>query len=260
MVAFAADYAPTTEAPDAENRARGIFLAVEVRAGENGARSRHPRREKVALSYETASGPTNFLNRDPIGELGGLNLYAFVGNDPVNFSDAFGLQRQPPRDRRYGPGIPTVPGRRDPPPMQPPSPTGYGKVLGDLAKLLGRSSDSIQGWIDYHQETGRVGASQVMARIEEAASEICEEDYRNHPSPAPKGCGCCVIIVNITRQNPPTERTWLMPAQPASGPIVQVHAFMHSYVPRKCDDTQRGEMPGQLLHADQDEYVIKTSK
>ena len=90
MVAFATEYAPKIEAPDAENRARGIFLAVEVRAGENGARSRHPRREKVAFSYETASGPTNFLNRDPIEEAGGLNLYAFVGNDPVSRIDYLG--------------------------------------------------------------------------------------------------------------------------------------------------------------------------
>ncbi len=90
MVAFAADYAPTTEAPDAENRARGIFLAVEVHAGENGVESRHPRREKAALSYETASGPTNWLNRDPINEWGGLNLYGFVQNDPVNRWDYLG--------------------------------------------------------------------------------------------------------------------------------------------------------------------------
>src|SRR5690606_31727030 len=32
-----------------------------------------------------------FLNRDPIEEAGGLNLYAFVGNDPVNHWDYLGL-------------------------------------------------------------------------------------------------------------------------------------------------------------------------
>ena len=32
-----------------------------------------------------------FLNRDPIEEAGGLNLYAFVGNDPVNRWDVLGL-------------------------------------------------------------------------------------------------------------------------------------------------------------------------
>jgi RHS repeat-associated protein len=33
-----------------------------------------------------------WLNRDPIEEQGGLNLYAFVGNDPVNHWDYFGLR------------------------------------------------------------------------------------------------------------------------------------------------------------------------
>ena len=32
-----------------------------------------------------------WLNRDPIGESGGLNLYGFVGNNPVNFVDPWGL-------------------------------------------------------------------------------------------------------------------------------------------------------------------------
>jgi len=32
-----------------------------------------------------------FINRDPIGEQGGINLYAFVGNDPVNSIDVLGL-------------------------------------------------------------------------------------------------------------------------------------------------------------------------
>jgi RHS repeat-associated protein len=32
-----------------------------------------------------------FLNRDPIGEDGGLNLYGFVGNDPVNRWDYLGM-------------------------------------------------------------------------------------------------------------------------------------------------------------------------
>src|SRR6185436_4343348 len=32
-----------------------------------------------------------WLSRDPIGELGGLNLYGYVGNSPVNTIDSLGL-------------------------------------------------------------------------------------------------------------------------------------------------------------------------
>jgi hypothetical protein len=32
-----------------------------------------------------------FLQTDPIGQAGGLNLYAYVGNDPVNWIDPWGL-------------------------------------------------------------------------------------------------------------------------------------------------------------------------
>ncbi|MEW6296044.1 MAG: RHS repeat-associated core domain-containing protein [Candidatus Diapherotrites archaeon] len=32
-----------------------------------------------------------WLTRDPIGERGGINLYGFVGNDPINLIDPYGL-------------------------------------------------------------------------------------------------------------------------------------------------------------------------
>ncbi len=36
-------------------------------------------------------GSQRWLNRDPIGEGGGVNLYAYVGNDPVNEADPEGM-------------------------------------------------------------------------------------------------------------------------------------------------------------------------
>ena len=40
-----------------------------------------------------------WLSRDPIGEKGGKNLFAFVDNDGINFWDDLGHQRHPPRPR-----------------------------------------------------------------------------------------------------------------------------------------------------------------
>jgi len=42
-----------------------------------------------ARYYDPTQG--RFLTRDPIGFAGGINLYAYVGNNPVNWIDPWGL-------------------------------------------------------------------------------------------------------------------------------------------------------------------------
>jgi RHS repeat-associated protein len=56
-----------------------------------------------------------WLNRDPLGEHGGINLFGFVGNSPIDSYDAFGKQ-----DKRRKPRI-GEPGYITPlPPERPP--------------------------------------------------------------------------------------------------------------------------------------------
>ena len=43
--------------------------------------------------YDAGAG--RFISRDPIGYKGGINLYGFAGNNPVNESDPSGYQAQP---------------------------------------------------------------------------------------------------------------------------------------------------------------------
>ena len=44
-----------------------------------------------ACAYRTASGRAKWPNRDPLGEVGGFNLYGFVGNNAIQFHDPLGL-------------------------------------------------------------------------------------------------------------------------------------------------------------------------
>src|SRR5205823_3078293 len=50
-----------------------------------------------------------WLNRDPIGERGGINLYAFVGNSPINRRDPLGLAYGNPISGPSGPVGPSDP-------------------------------------------------------------------------------------------------------------------------------------------------------
>ncbi len=54
---------------------------------------------------------SRWLNRDPVGEIYGPNLFDYVGNDPIRLYDPFGLVGSFPRPQ---PGKPNCPGDDDP--------------------------------------------------------------------------------------------------------------------------------------------------
>jgi RHS repeat-associated protein len=73
----------------------------------------HHGKSGLVLTWYRAYDPVTgrWLGRDPIEEEGGINLYGYVGNRPVNLVDPLGLDpRNPvPPGNRPGPGLPGGP-------------------------------------------------------------------------------------------------------------------------------------------------------
>jgi uncharacterized protein RhaS with RHS repeats len=69
----------------------GVFCRRSAtRAPVFGSQMPKLRRVAKLAATKSASGPTLWPSRDPIAERGGLNLYTYCGNTPVNAVDPDG--------------------------------------------------------------------------------------------------------------------------------------------------------------------------
>ena len=74
-----------------KTRVWGFCRRPATRAPVFGAQTTKPRRVAKAAATKTASGPSQWLSRDPIEEWGGINLYGYVLNNPLNLIDPLGM-------------------------------------------------------------------------------------------------------------------------------------------------------------------------
>ena len=74
-----------------KTRVWGFCRGPATRTPIFGLQTTKPRLVAKVAATKTASGPSQWLSRDPIAERGGLNLYGYVGNDPIRRIDPLGL-------------------------------------------------------------------------------------------------------------------------------------------------------------------------
>jgi len=78
--------------PDSlENRVGGCEATASGQASAAASQTVENAMGCGGCGYGIASGQANWPNRDPIQEAGGLNLYGYVGNNPVILVDPYGL-------------------------------------------------------------------------------------------------------------------------------------------------------------------------
>jgi hypothetical protein len=90
MVAQNTAYVAPKNAADPKTRVGDFFYEDHASVGQNRWANRLNTQEKSCYHYETASGRSNWPNRDPIEEWGGPNVYGFVFNNPIAFLDILG--------------------------------------------------------------------------------------------------------------------------------------------------------------------------
>jgi hypothetical protein len=145
MVALNTAYAAPKNAADLKNRIGDFFYEDHASVGKNRWEKRLNAQEKSSYHYEAASGRSNWPNRDPIAEYGGVNLYGFVRNDGVNLIDLYGLKCSV--DLYFGHG--QLAGD----PQDPRHKTQSDQLKTDLGEIESNDQKFARDQADYNQRT-----------------------------------------------------------------------------------------------------------
>ena len=78
--------------PTSENRVVGSPPLLAAYVASYGSEAVELRQENGSMGTATVSGVFCWLSNNPIDIEGGLNQYAFVGDNPLNYVDPFGLK------------------------------------------------------------------------------------------------------------------------------------------------------------------------
>ena len=172
--------------------------------------------------YSPALG--RFLSRDPIAEQGGLNLYAFVRNNPNAFFDEVGTRGKSgrPKPKPLYPGRvgrPITPEQQEPP------------FWGSLIEAV---EDIFSG--EFSQKRKELEAAIIMSEISRNGKELCLKNAQPDDCSLCRG-GCCVITVYAIKDIPARISLWGNKYIPGREKIVEIVSVLSKFYSTPCENT-----------------------
>ncbi|WP_156035564.1 RHS repeat domain-containing protein [Caulobacter sp. UNC358MFTsu5.1] len=166
-----------------------------------------------ARAYSPTLG--RFLQTDPIGYSDGLNWYAYVGNDPLNRSDALGLNaKTPDRTQSLGPcesdfdlpgtcSVLVDNGERGPPKSDE---SNQSTQTGDASQIEGEDEDEVTEVAENNYVLPPCVRADIQCRASRAWTGIPRNENSSPPGGRPTNCAqakmACDALEAVHREDP----------------------------------------------------------